>query len=81
MVPVAEKRELTRCEPVTTYDESEEEVLLSKGQRFKMESIFPVLDSLITKITKHAEACSLIRNRFSFFIELKTIGCDDLNKV
>ena len=55
-------------------------VLLSKSERFKEETFLPVLDTLISELTKCAEVYSEIRNLFSFFSKLKTIGSDELNK-
>jgi len=51
-------------------DESEEEVLLSVREKFKAGTFFPIVDSLISELTKHAEAYSLIANLLSFFSEL-----------
>ena len=45
-----------------------------------MEKILPVLDTLISELTKCAEVYSQIRNLFSFFSKLKTIGSDELYK-
>ncbi|XP_040197362.1 zinc finger MYM-type protein 1-like [Rana temporaria] len=75
-----EKREGKRSVRLTRYDGSEEEVLLSKSEKFKVETFLPVLDSLIPALTKRAEAYSSIGNMFSFFCELKTIRSDDLKK-
>ncbi|XP_040203750.1 uncharacterized protein LOC120935756 [Rana temporaria] len=75
-----EKREGKRSVRLTRYDRSEEEVLLSKSEKFKVETFLPVLDSLIPALTKRTEAYSSIGNMFSFFCELKTISSDDLKK-
>ena len=45
-----------------------------------MEIFLPVLDTLISELTKRAEAYSLIGNLCSFLGELKTISFDELNK-
>jgi hypothetical protein len=74
------KRERKRSVLLTRYDESEEEVLLGKNERFKMEAFLLILNSLTSELTKRAEAYSLIGNLVSFFSELKTIGSDELSK-
>ena len=67
---------------LTRYDgpSSAEEVLLSKREKFKVETFLPILDTLIFELTKRAEAYSQIGNLFSFFSELKTIASDALKK-
>ena len=65
---------------ITRYDGAEEEEPLSKSERFKVETFLPVMDTLISELTKRAEAYSPVGNLFSFFSELKAIGSDELNK-
>ncbi len=66
---------------LTRYDgSSAEEVLLSKSEKFEVETFLPILDTLIFELTKRAEAYSQIGNLFSFFRELKTIVSDALRK-
>ena len=74
------KRERKRS-VLTRYDESEEEVLLGKNERFKMEASLPILNSLTSELTKRAEAYSLIGNLFPFFCEFKTISSDELKNM
>ena len=56
------KRERKRSVCLPRYDgsSSAEEVLLSKSEKFKVETFLPVLDTLIFELTKHAEAYSQI---------------------
>ena len=63
---------------LTRYDGSSaaEEVLLSKREKFKVETFLPILDTLIFELTIRAEAYSQIGNLFSIFSELKTIASD-----
>ena len=77
------KRERKRSVCVTRYygSSSAEEVLLSKSEKFKVETFLPILDTLIFELTKRAEAYSQIGNLFSFFSELKTIASDALKKM
>ena len=67
---------------LTRYDgpSAEEEVLLSKSEKCKVETFVPIIDTLIFELTKRAEAYSQIGNLFSFFCELKTIASDDFRK-
>ena len=76
-----EKRERKRSVRVTRYDESKEEVLLGKNERFKMEAFLPILNPLTSDLKKRAEAYSLIGNLFSFFCEFKTISSDELKNM
>ena len=68
--------------PLTRYDgsSSAEVVLLSKSEKFKVETFLPILGTLIFELTKCAEAYSQIGNLFFFFSELKTIASDALEK-
>ena len=75
------KRERKRSVLLTRYDESEEEVLLGKNERFKMEAFLLILNSLTSELTKRAEAYSLIGNLFPFFCEFKTISSDELKNM
>ena len=76
------KREWKRSVCLTRYDisSSADKVLLSKSEKFKVETFLPILDTLIFELTKRAEAYSQIGNLFSFFSELKTIASDALQK-
>lgn len=76
----AKNRKRKRSVRLTKYNGPEEEVLLHKSEKFKVETFLPVLDSQNTKLTKCAKAYSWIGNLFSFFSQLKTIGADDLNQ-
>ena len=58
------KRDRKRSEPLTRYEESEEDLPLSKSENFKVETFLSVLDSLISEPTKRAETYSLIGNLF-----------------
>lgn len=67
------RRKRNRSVRLTRYDGSEEEVLLSKSERYKVEVFLLFMDSLISKLTKRTEAYSLIENLFFFFWELKQL--------
>ena len=61
------KGERKRSVRLTGYDGSEEDILLNKSEKFKVETFLPDLDSLNADLTKRAEAYSWIGNLFSFF--------------
>ena len=60
--------------------DQQKKVRFSKSEKFKVEAFLPILDILISEMTKRAEAYSQIEKIFYFFTELKTIASDTLKK-
>ena len=60
------KRQRKRSVRISRYDGAAEEILLSKTEKFKVETFLVILDTLISELTNRAKAYSLIGNLFFF---------------
>lgn len=73
-----QKRARKRSVRLSRFDGGCEEVVLKKGEKFRIESFLPILDSLKINIEKRAEAYKKVGNLFLFFSHLSDVDTAEL---
>ena len=56
------------------FEETDKEVVMSLRQKFKSETLFPILDSLTTELMKRKEVDCKLQNKFGFLFHITTLS-------
>lgn len=73
------QRKVTRSSRIRFFDGPATPVNLSGSEKFKIETFFPIIDTLATNLKQRSKSYKEIYERFGFLFELQTIELSVLN--